>query len=134
MTGEARALERPLARLRGLAFRHEGVLLTILVAALAVLALQSDVFLTADNLLNQGRLMAEVGLVALPMTFVIVTGGIDLSVGSVLGLCAIVLGYGWKNLGLPLGGAIAVALATGTAAGFVNGWFITRVRVPPLIM
>ena len=134
MTGDARALERPLARLRGLAFRHEGVLLTILVAALAVLALQSDVFLTADNLLNQGRLMAEVGLVALPMTFVIVTGGIDLSVGSVLGLCAIVLGYGWKNLGLPLEGAIIVALATGTAAGFVNGWFITRVRVPPLIM
>ena len=134
MTGEARAVGQPLARLRGLAFRHEGVLLTILVAALGVLALQSDVFLTADNLLNQGRLMAEVGLVALPMTFVIVTGGIDLSVGSVLGLCAIVLGYSWKNLGLPLEGAIVVALATGTAAGFVNGWFITRVRVPPLIM
>jgi rhamnose transport system permease protein len=134
MTGEAGTVGRPLARLRGLAFRHEGVLLTILVAALAVLALQSDVFLTADNLLNQGRLMAEVGLVALPMTFVIVTGGIDLSVGSVLGLCAIVLGYSWKNLGLPLEGAIVVALATGTAAGFVNGWFITRVRVPPLIM
>jgi rhamnose transport system permease protein len=134
MTGEARTLGRPLARLRGLAFRHEGVLLTILAAALAVLALQSDVFLTADNLLNQGRLMAEVGLVALPMTFVIVTGGIDLSVGSVLGLCAIALGYSWKNLGLPLEAAVVVALATGTAAGFVNGWFITRVRVPPLIM
>jgi len=120
--------------LRGLMFRHEAVLLAILAAALAVLAVQSDVFLTADNLLNQGRLMAEVGLVALPMTFVIVTGGIDLSVGSILGLCAIVLGYSWKNLGLPLDGAIVVALATGTAAGFVNGWFITRVRVPPLIM
>jgi rhamnose transport system permease protein len=110
------------------------VLLVILVAALAVLALQSEQFLTTDNLLNQGRLMAEVGLVALPMTFIIVTGGIDLSVGSMLGLSAIVLGYSWKNLGLPLEAAILVAILTGTAAGFVNGWFITRIRVPPLIM
>ncbi len=52
--------------------------------------------------LNQGRLMAEVGLVALAMTFVIVTGGIDLSVGSILGLTAILLGVFWKNVGLPL--------------------------------
>jgi rhamnose transport system permease protein len=120
--------------LRERLFRHEGVLLVILVAALAVLALQSEQFLTTDNLLNQGRLMAEVGLVALPMTFIIVTGGIDLSVGSMLGLSAIVLGYSWKNLGLPLEAAILVAILTGTAAGFVNGWFITRIRVPPLIM
>jgi len=109
-------------RLRGLLFRHEGILLMILAAALIVLALQSEQFLTVDNLLNQGRLMTEIGLVALPMTFVIVTGGIDLSVGSIMGLCAIVLGYSWKNLGLPLEAAIVVALATGTAAGFVNGW------------
>jgi rhamnose transport system permease protein len=121
-------------RLRGLLFRHEGILLTILAAALTVLAMQSEQFLTVDNLLNQGRLMTEIGLVALPMTFVIVTGGIDLSVGSIMGLCAIVLGYSWKNLGLPLEVAIVVALATGTAAGFINGWFITRVKVPPLIM
>jgi rhamnose transport system permease protein len=134
MASEAKAVGSAGAWLRGLMFRHEGVLVAILAAALAVLALQSDVFLTTDNLLNQGRLMAEVGLVALPMTFVIVTGGIDLSVGSTLGLCAIVLGYSWKNLGLPLEGAIVVALVTGTAAGFVNGWFITRIRVPPLIM
>ena len=57
-----------------------------LVVALVVLAAQSDHFFTVDNLLNQGRLMTEVGLIALPMTFVIITGGIDLSVGSILGL------------------------------------------------
>ena len=67
----------------------------------------SDKFFTADNLLNQGRLMAEVGLVALAMTFVIVTGGIDLSVGSILGLTAILLGVFWQNLGLPLPLAMA---------------------------
>jgi len=78
--------------------------------------------------------MAEVGLVALPMTFIIITAGIDLSVGSIFGLTAIVLGVSWKNFGLPLEGAILVALATGTLAGYMNGWFITRINVPPLIM
>ncbi|MEZ5933312.1 MAG: ABC transporter permease [Alphaproteobacteria bacterium] len=113
---------------------HEVVLALILVLSLLVLATQTDRFLTTENLLNQGRLMAEVGLVALPMTFIIITAGIDLSVGSILGLTAIILGVSWKNLGLPLGAAIFVAMSVGTFAGFVNGWFITRVNVPPLIM
>lgn len=115
-------------------FRHEVILAFILVTALFLLATQTDRFLTTENLLNQGRLMAEVGLVALPMTFIIVTAGIDLSVGSILGLTAIFLGVAWKNIGLPLELALIAALGVGTFAGFVNGWFITRVNVPPLIM
>jgi rhamnose transport system permease protein len=113
---------------------HEGILALILVVSLALLAAQSDRFLTTGNLLNQGRLMAEVGLVAMPMTFVIVTGGIDLSVGSVLGLCAILLGAMWQNLGLPLELSIALTLVVGALCGAFNGWFITRIGVPPLIM
>ncbi len=93
----------------------------------------NDKFLTVDNLLNQGRLMTEIGLIALPMTFVIITGGIDLSVGAIVGLCAIMLGVSWKNLGVPLPLAIVITLAVGAAAGFVNGLIITRLRVPPLI-
>ena len=62
--------------------RHETLLAAILVIALAILGLLNDRFLTVDNLLNQGRLMTEVGIIALPMTFIIITGGIDLSVGS----------------------------------------------------
>lgn len=132
-TVDLRAAATP-GRLHGLLLRHETVLAVILVAALLVLSLQTDRFLTADNLLNQGRLMAEIGLIALPMTYIIITAGIDLSVGSIMGLCAIMLGYGWKNLGLPLELSIALTLLIGTAAGAVNGWFITRIRVPPLIM
>ena len=102
--------------------------------ALFVLAEQSDQFFTVDNLLNQGRLMTEVGLIALVMTFVIVTGGIDLSVGSILGLTAILLGVFWKNVGpAAAGGDRPAALVVGTFAGFVNGLIITRFRVPPLI-
>lgn len=114
--------------------RHEVILLFVLIAAIAVLAFRSEQFLTTGNLLNQGRLLVEVGLMALPMTFIIITGGIDLSVGSIMGLCAILLGVFWKNLGLPLELAIFLALVVGALAGFVNGWFITRVGVPPLIM
>jgi rhamnose transport system permease protein len=114
--------------------RHETLLAAILVVALFILGLLNERFLTVDNLLNQGRLMTEVGLLALPMTFIIITGGIDLSVGSIVGLCAIMLGYSWKNFGFPLPLAIAFAIGVGGVAGFVNGLLITRVRVPPLIM
>ncbi len=112
---------------------HESVLAVLVAAALLVLAGMSDRFFTLDNLLNQGRLMAEVGLVALAMTFVIVSGGIDLSVGSILGLVAILLGVFWHNVGLPLPAAIALGLAVGALAGLFNGLIITRFRVPPLI-
>lgn len=114
-------------------FRHETILAILVIVALIVLDRQSDRFFTVDNLFNQGRLMTEVGLIAIVMTFVIVTGGIDLSVGSILGMTAILLGVFWKNLGLPLPVAILFALAVGTLAGAVNGVIITRFRVPPLI-
>ena len=114
--------------------RHETLLAVILAIALIGLGAFNDRFLTLDNLLNQGRLMTEIGLIALPMTFVIITGGIDLSVGAIVGLCAVMLGYSWKTFGFPLPLAIAFALAVGGLAGFLNGFVITRVRVPPLIM
>ncbi|MCC6895335.1 MAG: ABC transporter permease [Anaerolineae bacterium] len=114
--------------------RQETVLFIILVIGVLLLSTQTDKFLTKDNILNQGRLLTEVALVAMPMTFIIITGGIDLSVGSILGLTAIMLGYGWKNMGMPLEVAIVFAIAVGTFAGFVNGFFIVRLGVPPLIM
>jgi rhamnose transport system permease protein len=117
----------------GLLLRQECVLFLILVAGMVVMSLLSDEFLDPDNLLNQGRLAAELALIALPMTLIIITGGIDLSVGSIVGLTAIMLGVAWQDWGLPLGLAIAVAVAVGTACGAFNGIFITRVGLPPLI-
>ncbi|NTE88390.1 ABC transporter permease [Agrobacterium rubi] len=113
-------------------FRHETLLFVILLCVGAVLATQNDRFLTSANLLNQTRLMTELGLIAVAMTFVIITGGIDLSVGSILGLSAILVGELWK-MGVPLPIAAVLAIAAGTLGGVANGIIITRFRVPPLI-
>lgn len=113
---------------------REGVLFIIMLVAMAVLSTQNKNFLSTSNLLNQVRLLTEVGLVALPMTFIIITGGIDLSVGSIVGLCAIMLGYSWQEWELPLPIAIVICLVVGALAGFINGLLIVRVKVPPLIM
>jgi rhamnose transport system permease protein len=119
---------------RRIVVSQELVLVVVLVVALAVLSATGSHFMTVDNLLNQGRLMTEVALVALPMTFIIITGGIDLSVGSIMGLTVILLGVFWQNVGLPLPLAILGAILVACIAGFFNGLLITRVRVPPLIM
>ncbi len=121
-------------KLRHLLISQEGVLFIIMLVSVLFLATRTDKFLTVDNLLQQGRFMAEVGLIAIPMTYIIITGGIDLSVGSILGLTAIVLGWTWQELGFPLELAIITGIVSGTVAGFINGLFIVRVGVPPLIM
>jgi len=124
----------PSEKLRHLLISQEGVLFLIMLVSVLFLATRTDKFLTVDNLLQQGRFMTEVGLIAIPMTYIIITGGIDLSVGSILGLTAIVLGWTWQELGFPLELAIITGIISGTVAGFVNGLFIVRVGVPPLIM
>jgi rhamnose transport system permease protein len=121
-------------RLRNLLVSQEGVLFIIMIVSVLFLASRTDKFLTISNLLQQGRFMTEVGLIAIPMTYIIITGGIDLSVGSILGLTAIVLGWTWQELGFPLELAIITGIIAGTIAGFINGFFIVRVKVPPLIM
>ena len=121
------------SRLQGILLRQETILFFILIAGIVLMSTLSDVFLTPENLLNQGRLATEIALMALPMTLIIITGGIDLSVGSAMGLSAIMLGVAWHNWGLPLEVAILVALLVGTACGAFNAFFITRVGLPPLI-
>jgi rhamnose transport system permease protein len=122
------------ARLKSWLLTQESVLLLLTILTLIIMSLSTDKFLTSDNILTQVRLMVEIGLIALPMTYIIITGGIDLSVGSIVGLTAIMLGYAWETWELPLEQAILLAIFFGTAAGFMNGLFIVRLGVPPLIM
>jgi ribose transport system permease protein len=89
-------------------------------------------FLTVSNLLNVLEQTALNAVVAVGMTFVIISGGIDLSVGSVLALAGICLALALEA-GVPAPAAIAIALAVGVACGLVNGLLITLGRLPPFI-
>lgn len=111
----------------------EWVLLLVLLVECVGFGLAHPRFLSLDNGFEIARLAAEVGLLAFGLTFVIKTGGIDLSVGSLMGLVAVTLGGTW-SLGLPIWIAAALALALGAAAGALHGVLITRLRVPPLIV
>jgi len=113
---------------------QELILLIITLLAIFILSEQNDRFLTRRNLEREAVLLFEVGLVALPMTYIIITGGIDLSVGSIFGMSAIILGFMWQDHGWPIEMAIVAAIVAGTIGGFINGLFIVWLGVPPLIM
>jgi ribose/xylose/arabinose/galactoside ABC-type transport system permease subunit len=116
-------------------FRHRGrqfgTLLGLLALCLVLWALTPH-FLTVSNLLNVLDQTAINAVVAVGMTFVIVSGGIDLSVGSVLALSGIVLGNALAA-GIPVPVAIALGLVVGTSCGLVNGLLVTWGRLPPFI-
>lgn len=104
-----------------------------LVLLVVVLALASDNFLTPRNLLNIGVQAAVVAVLAFGQTFVIVSGGIDLSVGSVAAFAAIVMGWVAVSAGQPVAVAILAGLFAGLAAGLVNGSLVAFGRLPPFI-
>jgi rhamnose transport system permease protein len=109
-------------------------LLLVLLFECVVFGFFGDNFLTASNAFEITRLSVEIGLLALALTPVIITGGIDLSVGSMMGLAAVVLGALWRDAHLPIVVAAAVALVLGLAGGGLNGLLITRLGLPPLIV
>jgi ribose/xylose/arabinose/galactoside ABC-type transport system permease subunit len=113
---------------------HEAALAALLVAELIVFGLLGTNFFTAANAFEVLRAAAPVGLLALALTPVIVSGGIDLSVGSLLGFSAVVLGELWRDAGLPLGVAVALTLLVGAAAGALNALLVARLRMPALIV
>jgi ribose transport system permease protein len=80
------------------------------------------------------RELSAVGILACGMTLVIITAGIDLSVGSILGLCAVSFALFTMPLGLGAGSAIALVLLIGSAAGAVSGLFVARARIQPFVV
>ena len=101
--------------------------------AFVVLALASDVFATQQNLFNVARNFAFVALIAIGMTAVIITGGIDLSVGAVLVLSGMVIGM-TMNAGMSIWLAIPLALGVSLLVGAFNGWMIAYIGVPPFVV
>lgn len=107
--------------------------LSALVVLLVAMSLLSGDFLTTQNLLNVGVQAAVTAILAFGVTFVIVSAGIDLSVGSVAALSATVLAWTATSQGLPVWLAVIFAVGTGIACGFVNGLLVSYGKLPPFI-
>ncbi|MFB2563073.1 ABC transporter permease [Rhizobium sp. IMFF44] len=104
-----------------------------LLALCVFLSLSTDAFLSLRNGLNILDQITVLGIMAVGMTFVILIGGIDLSVGSVLALAMMVMGWTANIAGLPLVAGIAVALVASAVSGLIVGLLVTLFRVPAFI-
>jgi rhamnose transport system permease protein len=112
----------------------EWILMGGLALELAIFSALAPSFVTLANFFEVVRLSVELGLLALALTPVMITGGIDLSVGSMMGLAAVVFGATWRDGGLPIGAAALVAILLGLAGGALNALLITLLDIPPIIV
>ncbi len=123
----------PRVTLRALFAAREGGVLAALVGLCALLSLASPYFFTLRNIFNVLQGMATIGIMAVGMTMVLVAGGLDLSVGSILAVGAVVtarlMTYGGLNPWL----AVLCGLGAGLLFGLVNGLLVTRARLVPFI-
>ncbi len=128
----AAARRSPAAPLAWILDRREASVFLMLLAVIVLLSVASEFFLTQRNLFNVGRQISVVGIVALGQALVIIAGGIDLSVGSVIGFSAVAAAMGATASGSPAVG-VASAIGAGLAFGAFNGLLVTRIRINPFI-
>lgn len=118
--------------LRGLTRAREMSVLLALFLVSAGIALVTPYFLTTDNLMGVFRSFSTTAIMSIGMVMVIITGGIDLSVGSVMGLAGLVTALAFENH-LPMVASVACGLGVGILFGMVNGLLVTAGRLPPFI-
>ncbi len=113
---------------------REGILFLALLFMVIVFSVTVDGFLDAASILRRSRYWVAMGMVAVPMTFIIATAGIDLSVGSIVALSGMALGLLYGDAGWPIAVAAVAAVGVGTLAGAFNGGVSSYLRVPPLVV
>jgi ribose transport system permease protein len=114
--------------------RKELGIFTLLVALCVVVAIKNPQFLSAANIQNMSRLIGTFGIFSIGVGIVIITGGIDLSVGSIFALLGILLSIMLTEWHWPAAGAVAVILVAGAGIGLIHGLLITRLRLQPFIV
>ncbi len=119
---------------KSLLLRHETILLLVVIMEWIYFNSVGPRFGSLDNTFDIMRHSVEIGLLALAMTPIILTAGIDLSVGSLLGLCAILFGKFWRDAHMPIPLAAICTIGIGGLAGGLNAVLITWLRLPPLIV
>ena len=113
-------------------YRETGLAMILLLMGV-FLSIFSKNFLTADNLFNVLKQTTLVAIIAIGQTYVIISGGIDLSVGYSMTLCSMLLAYGLKA-GMPVVLIVPLAMLSSVAVGALNGLLITRLRIPAFII
>jgi len=131
-TSTSQPYSRAKELLRSLLLRPEIVPLVLLVLAFIGGSLLSPYFLDLRFLLNNTSTYIEIGIMSLGMVFIIISGGIDLSVASTLALVACIAGITYFDLGVPMGITLVLALILGGLLGYVNGLLVTRLKLPSL--
>ncbi|HCQ5774094.1 TPA: ribose ABC transporter permease [Clostridioides difficile] len=116
------------------AFRDQGSAAVGLVIIFIIMSVASSNFLTLDNLINVGRQISINAILAVGMTFVIITGGIDLSVGAVIALVGTFWATTVVNYNAPIWVGMILALAIGTILGVIKGAIISTQKLPPFIV
>lgn len=123
-----------LARLSGGQAKQKLLAFGSLIALLAVFTvLKPDAFMTPDNIIGILQSTTVIGVLAIASTFIIITSGIDLSVGVLMTFCAVMAGVFMVNWGLPLPLGIVLALGMGALSGCISGLAITKLKIPPFI-
>lgn len=115
-------------------FTEYGAMLTIWIALVFLFGALSDNFFTSRTFFTLANRIPALAVIATGMTLVLIIGGIDLSVGSVLGLCGAVVGIVMVDFHLPFGLAVVIAVALGLFAGLVNGLISVCLRIPSFIV
>ena len=113
------------------ALRWETGLAVVVIAIFVLGAAASPQFLTGSNLFNLGLSNGEIAIMTLPMTLIVISGEIDLSVASILGMTSSLLGFLWAR-GWPMPAIFVTLAVAGVTAGAVNGLLVTRMRLPSL--
>ena len=134
MTSPAVSKKNWVAKFRSaFAFRESGILLALIVLVV-VLSIVSSAFRNPNNLMTIVKQISVVAIVAMGQTLVIISGGFDLSQGSIAGLAAIASAIAASRWGWPAIVAILFGVALGAACGFFNGLLITRLRLHPVVV
>ena len=126
----ARVSPAPPHRAMGM-LRWEAALVLVLIAVVVFGTAESSAFFSTTTIFFGGLDIGQVAIMAMPMTLIVITGEIDLSVGAMLGLGATMFGYAFAH-GTGVAGAMIIALAVGAAGGALNGFLVTRLGLPSI--
>jgi ribose transport system permease protein len=126
-------INSPMSKFRRISKNPNFGVFMILFVLCVLLSTASDKFFTQQNLFSVMRAFSYIAIIAIGQCLVIISGGVDLSVGSVYGFSGLMTAFLMKKAGFAIPFAIAGGLTVGCALGMANGLLITKVRIPPFI-